>query len=415
MAAILEYLTSNSLQVYPFKDSASLIAVDLYRIPMDFFLDAQIVPKNKDVRRVYLSQLEKDALNIIFTIELTDIDGITIDTATYTVTAASIVEREVLNFSDSYAYFRVVPGASLAAISASPIFTHTFTIDATEFTPSVVIPYNTTVDSIAFYNTDPSTNLPILEATVTADDLEIVAGANQDFQYLNESLSIAVLAGSGTGLYDGCPAPGSTINSINFVNPNSSGSFFIGADTCYKIEAATNGLLLTNECVPKCTGDQIAAFAHYENRVKDGLLDVGGLANDVRDTIVDEMDTYAATVALTKVQPSFTLSKVREDDSSTGEKLFSFFIKIINPTAAPITVNVDATLTSASLRSDTLKALTDDVVTDYSAFPIDVDIGCQKGALVQCILAVTPPTTGSVTFTLDVYPTTQIVSLVTSP
>lgn len=61
------------------------------------------------------------------------------------------------------------------------------------------------------------------------------------------------------------------------------------------IEVETNvvdGLRFKHTCTPKCSEEQVRAYAYYLNRVKDGLLTVSSYANSIRDDLAQAIEDY---------------------------------------------------------------------------------------------------------------------------
>lgn len=338
MPGPIEYLTGNSFIVYPFKDESSLRDITLtFLISNDCFLDALVVSKSVDITKAYLYSFTQDGVNFVLSFRLLNDANSLIATATITKAIGSVVERQTFTYSDSNVAIKIVPGKAFVDLGLIAPFSYTFLQSATQVSSTAFVPYIPSVTNIDFYNIDPVTNLPILLTSVTDDDLQFEAGTNIDVIDNDGAASLDVIAGAGTGLFDGCDLNPGTIKSINFI-PSNEGRFFLLGDGCYTHQRNPNGLLLSNICKPKCTSQQIVNYGHYHNRIKDGIFDVGDYAETVKDAIVDQMNDYNTNVVPTKTMPKFNGKFVQTTDGSTC--YFSFAVGIFNPSDSPISVDM---------------------------------------------------------------------------
>jgi len=134
-----QWRNANENTKYPFSSRATLTNGNV-TIPEEVFLDARLYPTG-GVAGQYLSSIEKDANTITLTIS----DQVNGELASAEVTIADIVAENVnlLELHDSFSRIAgvlVTEPARLGLLTSLPIGVHTFTIDQTEFTATVVTP-----------------------------------------------------------------------------------------------------------------------------------------------------------------------------------------------------------------------------------------------------------------------------------
>jgi hypothetical protein len=111
-----------------------------------------------------------------------------------------------------------------------------------------------------------------------------------------------------------------------------------------------HGLTLSNICTPKCTKDQLGDFAHYVNRIKDGLSKV----NSYVTTVVNDFNTYVnnwvTTVYPEKNKPYYKISYSKfEVPYPTNSYYYSFVVGFFNPKSIPIHATAAVTLVSSGM------------------------------------------------------------------
>jgi hypothetical protein len=237
----LEYLSTNSLISYPFKDSRAVNSS--LSIPDDAFLDALFITNEHDIKRVYISKISKISINI--SIELSEVNLGIIGNIVFPIAAA---ESHLFNQTTSFISYSSLkwsiklvfgPGISFLVGDYSPT---AYTADQTEFVSSVIQYYPRAVKSLTFNAYTPQgaisgqalTNVHTYFSGSTA---YISNGANNEFSSgTNQTIYLDVLRGNGTGLWDPCSTGNiKDLYTVNEVSPNDAGSLFLNADDCYSL------------------------------------------------------------------------------------------------------------------------------------------------------------------------------------
>jgi len=347
--AVLEYLTGNSLIAYPFKDGGRLQAVDNHTLGHNVLLDALIIPKNRNYVRAYL----KATTNTSLSIALVDKDY---NEIVEVITTTGALTYQTITHTSSNSFIKLVPGNGLAGIG-----THSFVLGKTEFATSAVLAITPSVSSIKFYNYigsgDTLLDLTLNGPTViTTDNCIIKEGANLNFEVAknNTGAEMYVVPKGGTGLYDGCLGGGNggVINTINEAGPNTFGNFNILTDECYNTIPHIHGIELEHTCTPKCNSGQLQAYGHYLNRVKDGMIILGGRINQIETYLEQQINAYQDYLeeqAEINAAARPTLHGKYLISSSTTEHFYSVAVGIYNPMGSPLdnitlTVNAPAPL-----------------------------------------------------------------------
>ena len=337
--AALEYLTSNGLTAYPFKSRKPTSSTISHPLQDDWFYDILFVSYVDDIRRVYISKLEKNQLGEL-KITFTNIEN-SQQLNEITIAATDLVNHlnnPTKSFaSASFTSFSVkfVFGPGLVA---KPTFQQTYTYSVqeryveTELSSAAVILNTPKVDNINFetYDTDRSReehtadDLFLVAAYPALQDLPIVVSPRHNSIFQLEGTNaggIYVSSGLGAGLYDPCVVAGGITNvySVNKVVPNSSGSLFLKTSNCYSANVLSDnaellfgsyldpyraftihptnsttdtvntvhidhGITLQNFCKPKCAPETLGAFAHYLNRIDDAALELSLVAFEAKET-----------------------------------------------------------------------------------------------------------------------------------
>jgi len=239
--AALEYLSTNSLVSYPFKDGREVNSS--LSIPDDAFLDALFITNDHSIKRVYISKISKISINI--SIELSEVNLGIIGNIVFPVDSA---ESHLFNQTTSFISYSSLkwsiklvfgPGISFLTGEYSPT---AYTVDQTEFVSSVIQYYPRAVKSLTFNAYTPQgaisgqalTNVYTYFSGSTA---YISNGANNEFSSgTDQTIYLDVLRGNGTGLWDPCSSGNITdLYTVNEVSPNDSGSLFLNADDCYSL------------------------------------------------------------------------------------------------------------------------------------------------------------------------------------
>jgi len=333
----LEYLSSNSLISYPFKDSvAPNQSLD---IPKGAFLDALFVTNDKNIKRVYISSISNIDGDI--NIALSEVNNGDIGSLSFPLSSAishlANTQTSFFSYSGDGWVIKLIFGDEINFLSS---FSGTveYTADQTEFLSSLIVWYPRKVTSLSFdtYAHDGYTASHILQNIKTYGAGEAVIldnGTNNEFTTdSTHQLYIDVAKGLGTGLWNPCP-DGDIVDiyTVNNSSPNSSGALFIAPSDCYSLDllsantlneitsgelktktdysnfstpiparngvaAHTNtfnaissdmgghGLVFNNHCSPKCSPENISGFANYLNRSTDALAELYKVVNNPQQT-----------------------------------------------------------------------------------------------------------------------------------
>jgi hypothetical protein len=342
--ASLEYLTQNSLTAYPFKRSRPVGELN-NQIKDDWFYDIILVSFSPALRAAYIKSIEKTLegnLIIIFgnaeTLE---------DVGEPISIQSSYVENHLQNKFNSFIGFsselfavKFVLGPGLVA---SAPFQQQYSLIDSELASSAIIPCSPKLLNLTFkaYNSEISPEgefstsiVPVKSfSSETAQPL-IKLRHNLDFYLDNTSQAqLAVEAGAGAGLYDDCPKVSEIddVYSLNSITPDTSGKIFINPAACHALNTLSendktylvsshqldgyddaiiipnHSLTLQNFCKPKCPRENIAAFAHYLNRVADGVAELNEIAFNSLETRgkgTAEEDLFNVTEFCTESTPS---------------------------------------------------------------------------------------------------------------
>ena len=315
--AALEYLTQNSLTSHPFKNSYGLEegtgAVD------GWFYDILFVSYDDSIRRVYLQKIEKKE-NGSLEIGINNAETLArLPEGLITIAAEDVVDhyankiKSFVGVAKSKFAIKFVIGPTLAAKEA---FSENYLPAVTELSSDVTVLNTVRVNSITFEAYDG----PILNTVklYTGEEIALVEPRYNSTFTLTDTSSgeLSVSAGSGAGLYDNCPTPGSItdVHTLNEIPPNSEGTLFLHATECHSLNLLTTNdeliygdqldtyrsftspgntepfnavnpehtITLENFCSVKCPHENVKALAYYINRITDGASGLADIA--VRNT-----------------------------------------------------------------------------------------------------------------------------------
>ena len=357
----LDYLSTNSLTAYPFKDDSSLTPIDsTSRISDDLFVDFQLTSTNSNIKRAALKS---------FKYTYGDIPAYTIVISVYSFVSGAWVTQDLtitktaafvsVNKPIYYTYtgsaisqrigIKLICGNGLTAFIANSTKTYIFNTDiqhellGAEFTPSTIIPAPIMLTQFSVYN--PASITPVIDVVVdnntTPKEIKLNAGANIVGIY-NSNLMLNVIPGAGTGLYDACADPDGII-SINGILPDNKGNFSFSADDCYALSPGihTASLGIYHTCRPKCTEAEVNGFAYYANRIKDGLLKVGqyaGLAvSNLQTTITSIQQKHLANIVSPYIAVTDAIS------TQAGKDYISIGVGIYDPNKQKLNLTLTAT------------------------------------------------------------------------
>lgn len=384
----LEYLSGNCLNKYPFVDSCSMVSEEGYTLPNDFIGDVQVkLFHPTGDYRVYLSSFELTSTVVTFHFTATEMDGTpyALDLVVASL-VSSLVEFDTLTgFSDDYS-LKLSVGSGLISAISTIITTKTWALANAELVTEAIVQPVPRVNSITLYNNGTLFKI----VSVSNYELELAEGSNIDFTQTGNSSALDVDPGNGTGLFNPCDDSVS-IRTINGLAPNDAGNFLMSADGCYEVKKGfagesewqfAAGLTFSNICTPKCTSEQMGNFAHYLNRVKDGMsqlsVEAASIANELKAQIADYID-FAATG---KNKPYAKMTYSIFPSYTPGHWYFSIVVGFFNPTTSPIPVTVTSTYPGA-LVADTTRFKTKDGVTILSAPSFTGVVPCISAARLE--------------------------------
>jgi hypothetical protein len=427
---ILEYLTSNGLNKYPFDDSATLRNVTgLATLPNNLFLDLLVVSKIDSGNGAFIHKISNNYTGelteeLIFTLGVTlfDSSGSTVHIFEFDIPFDEVIEKEFYGMADDSVAVKVVFGTGFIEykfkIITDPLI---FSKNATTLVGSAFVPMVPRVKSIAFYNWDNVTQTAqeMPEAYFAGDEdpppvnVTLKEGANTAFSQSKENQIIwDVLPGAGIGLYNDCDA-NTGIKTINGIEPDIfNRNFLMLADECYRVlpgqindvgelipESASLSFL--NTCTPKCSSDNLKAFANYLNRIRDGTVSVSAYAANVYNNMKDEIDLYRTTVDAVKRTPKYNVRWIK-NQSITGKYYFSIAASFANPT-----INSESLILSIVTAGNIARfkyRLDNDTTILTNATELEIEVPCEKTLYLDIVISTYIPI--SFTFNGSFGPTT---------
>jgi hypothetical protein len=338
----LEYLTANSLTRYPFKDAAVAGIGENDQLPNDWFYDILFVSKTPTLRSVYISNISKSSNG---TLSITFNNCETLEALEIAVIPAEDVMEHLGNTATSFAAVstntycvKFVLGIGLVNLANNT--NHTYVSTQTTLASPAFVLYSPKLKSVDFSNYVE--NLDVSGKLVRGKESvhKFYYNSPQDFTAVptirpqantflrsqsSEILELYVLPGKGTGLFDPCRNVNNSLYTINNIAPTDSGALFLSLSGCYAANLLTqneadyfnfltpslnpltpyksfsahssdgsvrlfnastpnNSLLLENFCKPRCAPENLTAFAHYLNRVSDGVNELNSIASRNTET-----------------------------------------------------------------------------------------------------------------------------------
>jgi hypothetical protein len=348
---ILEYLSGNCLNKYPFRDSNMMVSDTGYSLPNDFIADIQFFYQGTAAYTVFLDSFSLDVEDMQFNFTVKDLAGATLAAnVPFSFTVAGRSEFETLVYSNTGCVLKLVLGTGLiqAIQDATEVVTQHWTTNRLELVTTATVQPAPTVTNITLYNNGSFFRVFSAEDV----ELELVEGANIDFNQKGNACDVTVAPGLGTGKFNPC-GEDLVIKSINGITPNDIGNFLFLADDCYEVLKGydsgmmswlpDNGITLMNICAPKCTAAQMTNFAHYLNRVKDGMDTIAENAAATANELKLQIEDYITAAALTKNKPYFKVTYAKFPSYDPTKFYFSVVVGFFNPTTGDIAVNVSAT------------------------------------------------------------------------
>lgn len=392
MAEYLEYQSGNSLIRYPFKENCSFFPTSgNVQLDNGFFLEGVIVYKTLIPKRTYLKTIWNDGSSFHLTFEHLDINGSVVTTETIVIPFSSVIKYELFTCSTATFFGKFVPGQSFIDFKTGSTVSTSYAIAATEFSSAAIILGMPLVNNVNFYNLN-SSNTSVLFHTSNASDVNIGEGANVALVASTSNATIDIKPNSGAGLYDGCgDIPG--IKTINGVGVDKNQNFTLTGDDCYVFtpNAGKHGLEITNVCTPKCTPDQLTNFAHYLNRISNGMSDMVTYLGTIQTSISTIITDYNDTTLATFNSPWFAVKYVKTTAPS-GCSIYTFLIGVSNPTNDVIdltSMSVVATGTGSNFTLNDAEVQLGNTYTTSDPASISIEIPCKTQALVKVVLHTT--------------------------
>lgn len=329
----LEYRSLNQLRKYPFTDTSSLVSNTSEVLSNTLFSELLVYRFNPGFFVAAISSIVVSAGSSTLTLTLTlrTVGGSSLGTYVASIPFASCVKDALYTNQDSNFGIKVVFGSGISTFLTNK--TLLFSTSTADILDSCCISPPQLVNSIVVANN--TTTFKTINAT---ESLDIDAGANMVFA----ADGISVIPAAGTGLFDPCTGE-LFIKSVNFVEPDRENNFVVSADSCYQITPQENGLLLENECKPKCTDVQMKAVGTYILRLQDGISDLNVFAKDLADDLLEKIEEYNSGEALTKNDPYSRHSVSKFPTNTIGTYFFSVVVGLFNPSAEEVLLNLAIT------------------------------------------------------------------------
>ncbi len=383
----LDYLSSNELNKYPFKDNSSLIATNSSTIKNTYFADLLITYKTADGNGANLNTIYNNTDDEEITITFSFLNGagaFLIDGLT--IPYSAIVAHDMFSYDGTLYSIKLVFGSEFEELKDFPAESN-FGAGKADIAESAIVLMVPRVTSLAFYNVE------VLEALfqgdeLTSTDVLIQEGSNMSFTQETDKVVLSVIAGAGTGLYNPCSGD-LVITSINETGPDVYNNFLLLTDGCYTTRKGTDdqfdfGITIENICTPRCTADQLGGFAHYLNRVKDGMHAVGILAGDIYTEMRDEIDTYTTDFLPTKNTPVIKSAVARFTNAyDDGYDYYSFVVSYINRSSEPVAITSTIGLTGATMMMDSIRYKQASDVELLGSANISKTLPCLQGSRLE--------------------------------
>lgn len=350
---LLDFLSKNEQTKFPFNDDSYMLSSNGKLLTNDVIADLLIVFKSEHARKAILTNIAKIGSVVTFTFAIKDEQNNSLATLNVTQDLAALTQKHsLISMANSDYAVKLVTGSGFISWCESLTVNETYNC---EVVPLAVMLHSPRVRSIAFYN------LTELEAIVSGDELtetnlELSAGNNIEFAKSTTAIQCSVIPGAGTGLYNPCNNE-LTIKSINHIPGDLQyQNFALNADGCYVLTRGfqnelliweDTGLTIENVCTPKCTAEQLGAFAHYLNRVKDGMEDLVAYINSVYLDLEAYINNYK-TVILPQLQAPVVKSTLTRFDNGYGTIYTSVVIGFFNRSDQG-DINVTATVTGGQV------------------------------------------------------------------
>ena len=302
----LDYLNENSLRSFPLVDEAdtSLYNGSLFvgTLPMGVLLDAQFnildISQVTTPLRFYLASIFIDG---VFKLNIggSATYSITIPTSGVTTVSVSNSHGQAALTVDGTCFANWVIATGLAPGSYTFTSQPAFCVSCLLLQPSMV------TQLTLLNNTGCSSSDIAFSQTYTAGEtVALTQGTNLDYSTNDNSLTLSVLAGSGAGLFDGCPAPTNAINYINNSSPDTNGNLILQTDGCIRLTPylSEHAIGIHDGCQPTCSSVNVLDMAYYLNRMiyrKNELNALLTTAGDSYNSAISAYNTCEATTVAT--------------------------------------------------------------------------------------------------------------------
>jgi hypothetical protein len=338
----LEYLTTNSLVSYPFKPRKELAETTIHPIGDDWFYDLLFTSYSDTIRSVYLSKIKKTSegsLELSFSsTENEELLGVAVVAADFVVNHYKNLSNSFAGYSSNNFAVKFVFGPGLIDKAA---FEQEYTFQEAELANSAIVLNKPQLRTLRFesleFDASSSAEVTLTEIhTYNYPDVPVVK-PQYNSQFTLDSLnsgSLYVIRGAGAGLYDACPKPGEIedVYTLNSVSPDLTGALFLKPSSCYTANTLTasartllgntlskyenfktistsgevvfkdvvhvgHSITFENFCKPKCPPENLGAFAHYLNRVSDGVQELDTLVTvgvETRGQGTSELQIFTA-------------------------------------------------------------------------------------------------------------------------
>lgn len=336
----LEFLSGNELKRFPFTDNSRLESDSGFVFNNGLLLDALIYQKtpansfyslyDTTLSKAFYVRLTKlevaAATNVKLQLSFINVENdYTILDTELTIPAEDVIYMKTVVIDDDDYWVKLVFGREMVNLLSQNIDED---FSSLRFTDTAVVQPLPRVTQLSLYNEDT------LYRTIVTDqetDVEVAFQEGSNISILNntEGVNLDVFSGYGTGLYDAC-SDELFISTINSIPPSVDNNFLFLADNCYTTTPLEHGLLLENHCKPKCTNVHFENFVHYLNRIKDGISDVGALANSTGTELTTQIADYNSTYVPVKNKPyiKYAYAKFPAAESTY---FYSVVVGIFNP------------------------------------------------------------------------------------
>lgn len=388
-----DYLTGNELGTHPFKDNSNLKASNDYVLAKDTIADLLIIGK-QDIRQASLITITNVSSVVALTFRGVFEAGN--QNLTISIPHGQIEKHKLFTASNDYFHVKLVLGSGFSTLTSAPA-TSTFAADLLE---AVVIPPVPRVKSVTFNNSVEGLIAQISGSELLATDLTLEEGTNVSFNSINNRLVLIVGPGLGTGRHNPCDNE-LVIKSINFTTPDAYQNFLLLTDDCYETEKGFQGeseyvdnfgLTISNTCTPKCTATQLSSFAHYLNRIRDGMTTVAAQATDFKEELSDAIAAFNADTSRTA---PIIKGAVSSFDNFYGAPYHSFVISFFNKSEVPVTANIS--ITGHTAVEGSIRWKQGSVTELVSSLTSSTSVLCHSQARFEFTLQTSSPVTVSAT------------------